>query len=410
MTAIMIYDNIKRKKLIGVIFLNEAIKKDFNKWFRPFLLAVALLFFVIRTIQMITEMSTQLALPAATLYLLDYNFYIGSRTFIGSILTLLTPHITYQQIFVMNISVYVITILSFFGLGIYTVRKAIKENNDFLFLVAVLFIVCPYSLLRYANWVGTYDIYLSLFAVLCGIMSSSKRMHWLCPVLCVMAMFTHYAFAFSYFPAVFAVQIYNIITSDKKKSRILSTSTGLVASFVSAVYCGFFANNTIKMTRDELYAYMENRLGTQVENKPYIDSYYFDEDVYGMLRGFQDSIINSEFKKNFVLFFLPVMLLFIALWCYYIIKSEKKQMLSGGLFVLTAVVSIALVFLINEAPRWQTAAILSQFLIFFVLIKKDDATVAESFKKLNKLPINAAMLIFIIYNMVASCVIKPFFS
>lgn len=391
-------------------YLNSLMKKDYGKWFRFGLLGVALIFFVIRAIQMIIDVSVKLAHPAATLYLLDYNFYIGSRTFIGSILTLLTPHITYQQIFIINISVYVITILAFFGLGVYAVRKAIKENNDFLLLVAILFIVCPYALLQYSNWVGTYDIYLSLFAVLCGIMSSSKHMHWLCPILCVMAIFTHYSFAFAYFPAVFAVQIYNTITSEKKTSRILSTSAGLVASFASAVYCAFFANNTIKMSRDELYAYMENRLGTEVQNKPYIDSYYFEEDVYGMLSSFQKNIINIEFTKYFVLFFLPVMLLFMALWCYYIIKSEKKQMISGGFFVLTAVVSIALIFLINEAPRWQTAATLSQFLIIFVLIKKEDVTVVESFKKLNKLPINAAMLIFIIYNMAASFEIKPFFS
>lgn len=393
-----------------MIFLNELTKKEVSKWFRPVLLAVALIFFIVRAIQMITEVSTQLALPAATLYLLDYNFYIGSRTFIGSILTLLTPHITYQQIFIMNISVYVFTILSFFALGAYTIKKSIKEDNNFLFLVAILFIVCPYSLLQYANWVGTYDIYLCLFAVLCDMTASSERMHWLCPVLCVMAIFTHYAFVFSYFPAVFAVQIYNIITCKKKKGRILSTATGFIASFVSAVYCGFFANNTIKMSRDELYAYMENRLGTEVQNKPYIDSYYFDEDVYGMLKGFKNSIINSEFTKNFVLFFLPVMLFFTALWCYYIIKSEKKQMISGGFFILTVVVSVALIFLIIEAPRWQTAAILSQFLIFFVLIRKNNNVVLGCFNKLNSIPINALMLIFIIYNMVASFMIKPFFS
>lgn len=390
--------------------MNESIKKDTGRLIRPVLLAAALIFFVVRAIQMVTEVSTQLALPAATLYLLDFNFYIGSRTFIGSILTLLTPHITYQQIFIMNISVYAVTILSFFALGLYTVKRAVRENNDFLFMVAILFIVCPYSLLQYANWVGTYDIYLCLFAVLCAFLSASEKMHWLCPMLCVMAVFTHYAFAFSYFPAVLAVQVYCIITSEKKKGRIVSAAITLVSSFVSAVYCGFFANSTIKMSRDELYAYMEKRLGTQVENKPYIDSYYFDEDVMGMLGGFKDSIINSEFIKNFVLFFLPVMLFFAALWCYYTIKNKKNQMIPGFFFLLTTAVSIALIFLIIEAPRWQTAAILSEFLILFVMIKKNDTTLTGCFGKLNRLPINIFMLIFIVYNMVASFVIKPFFS
>ena len=389
--------------------MKESIKNDYNKWLRIAVIGAALVFFAVRSVQMIMQVSTTLAYPAATLYLLDFNFYIGSRTFIGSVLTLLTEHITYQQIFALNTAVYAAMILAFFALGIHTVKIAVKEDNNFMFLIAALFIVCPYSVMQYANWVGTYDIYLCLFAVLCGVLSGTKRMHWLCPVICVIAIFTHYAFVFSYFPAVLSVQIYDIITREKRKSAIVSAVLGFAASFASAVYCGFFANNTIRMTRDELYAYMENRLGMPVENKPYIDSYYFDEDVFGMLSGFKNSIVNDEFIKNFVLFFLPVMLLFVALWCYYIIKNSNKQTVAGVFFVLTAVCSFALIFLIIEAPRWQAAAILSQFIILFAVMKKKDSVVIDLLGKINILPVNISMIIFIVYNMCASFMIKPFF-
>lgn len=393
-----------------VIFLKEAVKNFYDKWMRFAVIGAALVFFAVRSVQMIMQISTTLALPAATLYLLDFNFYIGSRTFIGSVLTLLTEHITYQQIFALNIAVYVSMIIAFFALGMHTVKLAVKEDNNFMFLLAALFIVCPYSVMQYASWVGTYDIYLCLFAVLCGVLSGTKRMNWLCPVICVIAIFTHYAFVFSYFPAVLSVQIYGIITNENRKSSIVSAVVGFVASFVSAVYCGFFADGTIKMTRDELYAYMENRLGMPVENKPYIDSYYFEEDVFGMLSGFKNSIVNDEFIKNFVLFFLPVMLLFVALWCYYIIKNSNKQIVAGVFFILTAVCSIALIFLIIEAPRWQAAAILSQFIILFTVMKKKDSAVTELMGKINILPVNVAMIVFIVYNISASFIIKPFFS
>ena len=90
-----------------VIFLKEAVKIFYDKWMRFAVIGAALVFFAVRSVQMIMQISTTLALPAATLYLLDFNFYIGSRTFIGSVLTLLTEHITYQQIFALNIAVYV---------------------------------------------------------------------------------------------------------------------------------------------------------------------------------------------------------------------------------------------------------------------------------------------------------------
>ena len=388
--------------------MNKLIK-DRNT-VRYAVLAVALIFFAVRAVQMTMEISTFLAHPAATLYLLDFNFYLGSRTFIGSILTLLTDHITINQIFAMNITVYVLSIVSYFVMGLYTFKKSVKENNDFLFLAAILFIVSPYGLLQFSNWVGTYDIYLSLFAVLCAILSGKKGLHWLCPVICVAAIFTHYAFAFSFYPAVLAVQIYNIITSDKKLGRILSAATGLAVSFVSAVYCGFFANSTIKMTRDELYAYMAERLGTEVENKAYIDSYYFQEDVFGMLGGFKNSIVNEEFIKNFALFFLPVALGFFALWAYYITRKEKKQIISGAFFILTLAVSVGLIFTIIEAPRWQTAALLSQFLIFFTVIRKDDPTILNCLTKLNQKPYIIAMAAFVVLSMVASFLIDPFYG
>lgn len=407
MTVCLIYDKIEKRFYRGD-FLNKLLK-DRNT-VRYAILAAALIFFAVRAVQMTMEISTFLAHPAATLYLLDFNFYLGSRTFIGSILTLLTEHITIGQIFAMNITVYVLSIVSYFAMGFYTFKKSVKENNDFLFLAAILFIVCPYGLLQFSNWVGTYDIYLSLFAVLCAFLTSKKGWHWLCPVICVAAIFTHYAFAFSFYPAVLAVQVYNIVTSDKKLSRILSAATGLIVSFVSAVYCGFFANSTIKMTRDELYAYMAQRLGTEVENKSYIDSYYFQDDVFGMLGGFKDSIVNKEFITNFVLYFLPVMLAFFALWTYYITRKEKKQIFSGAFFIITLAVSIGLIFTIIEAPRWQTAAVLSQFLIFFTVIKKDDPTIAGCLTKLNKKPCIIAMAAFVVLSVAASFLIEPFYG
>lgn len=384
-------------------------KKDLSKKIRPVILLAALAFFCFKAVKMITHVSSQLAFPGASLYLLDYNFYIGSRTFIGSILTLLTPHITYQQIFALNIAVYVITVILFFVYGLSTVKRAIKEDNNFMFMVAVIFIVSPYGLLGYSDWVSAYDIYLCLFALLCCMAACSKHLHWVTPLLCVMAIFTHYAFVFSFFPAVFSVQFYNIITSKKKAGKIISTVICFLASFVSGVYCGFFANSTIKMSRDELYAYMSERLGAPVENRQYFDSYYFQDDVAGMLESFSNEIISPGFLTKFTRFFLPVMILLFALWCYYIIKNPKKQILSGALFILTMGISIAVIFRIVESPRWQTAATLSQFLILFALIRKNDSDILGCFDKLNKTPVNIAMIVFAVYNIIASFVITPYF-
>ncbi len=390
--------------------MKKTVKVEFNQKHRQILLVVALVFFVAKAIQMIVQISSRIAFSGASLYLIDYNFYIGTRTFIGSILTLLTPHITYVQIFILNLAVYIITVALFFIWGIGTAKKAMKENNNFLFFVSILSIVCPYALLEYANWIGVYDIYLCLFAVICCIATRHEKLHWICPVICVMGIFTHYAFAFSFFPAVLCVQAYYILTSQRKASRIASAGIGFAATFSSALYCGFFADSTIKMTRDELYAYMSERLGAEVENRGYFDFYYFQDEVIEMLGDLSQDIINPTFITNFILFFLPVMALFLSIWCYYIIKGKKNQILSGIPFVLTAIVSTALIFLIIEAPRWQAAAIISQFLILFSLVKNNDEKILEFFNKFNRKKINIAMFVFIIYNIIAALIIEPFYG
>lgn len=393
-----------------VHFMNKTVEKicRLDAKHKCILMALAGAFFIVRAVQMISEISINLAYPGATLYLLDFNFYIGTRTFIGSILTLLTPHITYQQIFGLNLFVYAVLILIFAVLWFRTAKKAIEENDNVLLFVLLAFITFPYSLLQYANWIGAYDLYLSLFAALGALTALSKRTHWLFPLFCVMAIFTHYAFVFSYFPAAFVVHVYCMFTSKDKKCRIISTTAAFLLSFVSSVYCVFFANNTIKMTRSELFAYMESRLGMPAGNEGYIDAYYFNDDVKGMVEGWHTQHIGQGFSGNFVLFFLPMMLFFCSLWCYCIIKAKKNQIFPYLCFLAVAAVNVALVFLIVEYPRWLAAATLSQFIIFFVLVKRNDTFVLDFLKRLNQSDIRIWLFIYVIFATLASLTIEPY--
>lgn len=371
-------------------------------------LALASTFFIVRATQMVCQVSADLAYPAATLYLFDYNFYIGTRTFIGSILTLLTPTITYQQIFGVNLFVYIALIFSFLFLWIHTAKKAISENDNILFVISLAFITMPYSLLQYSCWVGAYDVYLCIFAVLGALTALSKHGHWLFPLICIMAIFTHYSFVVAYFPAVFAVHLYCIFTDKDKKGRIFSATTAFISSFVSSVYCVFFANNTIKMNRSDLLSYMESRLGMPAGNERYIDAYYFNDDVADMIWTLQSNVFDQGFLKNFIFFFLPIMLFFCLLWYHYIIKSSKKQIIPLLCFLGSAALNIVLIFLIPEYPRWYSAAMLSQFIIFFVLIKKEDNFITDFLKRLNKSDLDIWFIIYVVIATLASLAIKPY--
>ena len=354
------------------------------------------------------SISFKLAHPAATLYLFDYNFYFGTRTFVGSILTLLKDKITYQQIFGLNAFIYIAIIAAFVFLCLYSAKKAMTENNNILFLILIAFIVFPYSLIQYAGWIGSYDLYLCLFAVLSALTALSKRAHWLFPILCIMAIFTHYSFVLCYFPAVLSVHIYCIYSSENKPSRIASSALAFLSSFASTVYCVFFANNTIKMTRSELLSYMGDRLGMPASNERYIDAYYFNDEVADMIITLQTRVFNQGFIKNSVLFFLPIILFFCLLWYNCIIKTKKNQIFPYLCFLGTAAVNIALAFIIPEYPRWLTAATLSQFIIFFALMKKEEACVLNFLNRLNKTDTDIWFVIGVVVTVVSSLTITPY--
>ena len=69
-------------------------------------------------ISWVTKYSFPLKHDAATLYLIDYNFYYGTRIFIGSIYTALMKHISDNFIFAVN------------RIGLYRLCSAFFEMSD----------------------------------------------------------------------------------------------------------------------------------------------------------------------------------------------------------------------------------------------------------------------------------------
>lgn len=395
---------------------------------KKMLLGAAFLFFMIKTVYQIATVSWSMAYPGASLYLLDCNFYYGTRTFIGSVIRLFTYHITYEQVFALNLCVYILTAVLFFALAASTLKKVQGENNDILFFAFLVPFVFPYGLVEYANWIGLYEIYLLLFSLVCCFATHKKHLYWVSPFLCVAGIFTHISFAVVYFPAVMCVQFYYILTENKKAERIACFATTAVTTVISAVWCVFFANDTIKMTRDELFSYMTSRLGMPVSNKIYFDTYYFTDDAAGTTLSLIKSIVNTNFVLCFVFVLLPVLALLMSVWIPFIKKGNTAHKLAGLTFIATMLVSVATAFIFNEFPRWFTAAVLSQFIILFSLIRKQDehllgilrtyngdADQKKRGKKYAQMQKSTGrrktlLLILLAYFMIATLAVQPFYG
>lgn len=359
----------------------------------------------------IVRFSLPLRHDSATLYLLDYNFYYGTRIFIGSVYTLLADHISENVIYAANLAAY----LAGAALFIYTVSACVKSatelKNNTLIAAIPFFLLCPYSVLQFAGWVGAYDIWLCLAMLLCCMMVRNNIAKWFVPAVCVCAVFTHYAFVFSFFPAVVCAQFFMITrkNSGRRAGDILSALLTFALTFVSAVWCAFYAPATAKMSESELYGYMSERLGSAVGNWHYITSYYFsDAGNTEMLGGLMKSIYNGRMLRENALIFLPFFLFFAAVWIGCIVKSGRKtDRLKYAAFIAALLVSSAVMFFIIEANRWRAAAIISQVALFCLCLKENDAPLKNLMVSIGKKRYSALLLTLAFYGAYCLCIYQP---
>ena len=86
----------------------------------------------------------------------------------------------------------------------------------------------------------------------------------------------------------------------------------------------------------------------------------------------------------------------------------RRAARANACFLGTVALNILLAFLIQEYPRWFAAATLSQFIIFFTLLKKEDSCITGLFNRLNKSDSDLYFIIYTVFVILASMAIKPY--
>ena len=194
--------------MLGILKLIRIIKSQSSKTKFLLLTLPFLVCFAAVLISWVTKYSFPLKHDAATLYLIDYNFYYGTRIFIGSIYTALMKHISDNFIFAVNLIAYIVCVLLFLRCLMIYFRKAAETCNITLAALIPCFLMCPYSILQFSGWVGSYDTWLCIAMIVSCFAAGNKAARWFIPIISVYAVFTHYAFVFSFFPAIACVQLF----------------------------------------------------------------------------------------------------------------------------------------------------------------------------------------------------------
>lgn len=400
-----IWKNVERAKASFLTF-----EKKHKQFFRAGGLLLSVLFFFGVLVHYYVKFSLPLRGLGAPLYLLDYHFYYGTRTFIGSVFTLLTDHISADTIGIVNLAAYLVSVLLLLVLLFRSCKTAFQMDHPALIALISVFLLCPYSILQFAGWIGLYDVWLCLGTLLCCFLTSS-RAKWVVPVICVCAVFTHYAFVFSFFPVIVCMQLFLIFKKDSKSraSDIACFVLTFLFTAASAVWCGFFAQATVKMSESELYEYVCRRLGQPPLSWDYIQSYYFyGESNFKMLGSLVKYARSATMFQETIFLFLPFFLVFAAVWVGCLIKSDRKiDRFKYLTFLAALVASSAIVLFVVEANRWRTAAVLSQIMLFCFCLKEKDEPFYEFLAAAKQKWLPAVLYALTVYGALILLTVKP---
>lgn len=336
------------------------------------------------------------------LYLLDYKIGFTTRLLVGAVLGLFTDRITPTLIFRIAGSSVLISFLLHALLGGMVLRKSISKKEYLITLFTLVFLLHSLTSLQNIRIKGCLDTYIYILFLLWLFFFDRYASIISAPVLCAVCMLIHYSYIFTFMPPVLALMVYGFFVYKKRGKRIccgLSFLSGAAIVIGLFAYVVFFANDHLKMTREELYAYLESKyvLTTMEEIHmrriwegelffhDYIDIYLFNIDMatgalgnagsaLGFIRTGVNSYVSASAYLKYAAVFLPFFAFFAALWISCIQKVKGKNKLPFIIFLCMPVTLLPACFMSTDVWRWVSSSIISQLCVLFALFRIGDMT------------------------------------
>jgi len=360
-------------------------------------------------------------------YLVDLSMLKSSRTWVGTIVSLLTDHPT--QAWINGFAVVILFIAIF--IASFLVGKIIKNVEDGIrpqAIVAALFLVTgTFTFHTFSRHLGFLDIHLFIIALVSVVFLNNKILRWFVPALCVAGFLTHQMFAVMYFPLVILVALYLMLcTKDGRfsKSAVFVVSAAVLATvtiwglsngpdtniytpeqmleIIEAKGMRTYSKEAFENMRWQFF-YIPTSDVADIYPLEELENYSLWEYVLGWLK--YTNVVRGFSVNDFLSIFSFVGAFSLALWSIWIMcirntesKLKKFVFVCFMLAVLAAPVGCIIAV---DYIRWCQAAVLCQFgFLFFMFYIKDEAfrqTMAQlgAFFKDKKMLLVIAFLVYI---------------
>lgn len=360
-------------------------------------------------------------------YLVDLSMLKSSRTWVGTLVSLLTDHPTYEWIngFAVVILFLAIFITSFLvGRIIKNVENDIKPQA---FIAALFFVTGSFTLHLFSRNLGFLDTHLFIIALVSVVFLNNKILRWFVPALCVAGFLTHQLFAVMYFPLIVLVALYLLVA---QKGGKISKFAVLVLSIAVLAFVAIFVlakgHKTNVYTPEQMLDIIQSKIGFEYEDAivdemrweyfyippPSVGDYSYESvaalSLWDYIVGWLDYTNNLKgfSVDHFLALHSAVGIIFSAfgaIWIMCIRNTESKlKKFVFALFMISVLASPIGCFVTFDFERICQAVVLCQFvLLFFMFYIKDEAfnkTMAKlgAFFKDKKILL---VIAFAVYNM-----------
>ena len=319
----------------------------------------------------------------AASYLLSYRYGASSRSFMGTVIDVLSGGGFVSKHFVWHFIFSSLVFLSFLVSVYlaYIIKKSSGEVKKFAGFLTLVYIACftaPSAYFISANF-GRVELFAFIFMMALLAVIERPGLRWLIPLLALFTMAIHLILVFFYIPFIVMMLLYVLLANKtgRKERVFLLTVTVVLVIAAFLVYFLFHEQTFIFQDANEFSEYLRAKS----------DLVFNDGDIHmtlyaklqDHLAGWRNSVGSTGlgYSGNMsIVINIPLIVLFVFFWvrCF----RQEKDLPIKLFFLLPVFVLVyhaAAFFLFYDFGRWMIMILNIQFMLVLYLIHAKNGTV-----------------------------------
>ncbi len=333
--------------------------------------------------------------PAVGYYLIHYlyNYSRGfvARGLLGEILSWFCDTVNDE---ITGITILIGSVLLIAGASLCigkALSKAYKDNNNFKLVLFLCFILCiiPSSFRMYFEDIKL-DKFLWAITLFAVFLADNKYLIWLCPALCIIATLINPVFLFCSMILISIILLQEFYSNNYSRKNGIICLTAYISMIVLGIY-GVISEKQLGFNSpEELVDYYFSRYSgsSPIEMDAFSAEWlfdYFDDIITCFKKAYEIYFIGWENWRfcivNFIFISLPVIILLSVFWKRVIkIEENKFQKFIFFLCAVSPVVTIPVILISWEAPKYFSNNIMVQLMLITYFIVKNNQSVITAVK------------------------------